>query len=77
MINAKHIYTTASAVAERTTPFFAFGYVVYGEIYIRPVKKLEWYFEIQTGGVSIADSMKTWANTSLILNGATGLTYYF
>lgn len=77
MINAKHIYTTASAVAERTTPFFAFGYVVYGEIYIRPVKNLEWYFEIQTGGVSIADSMKTWANTSLILNGATGLTYYF
>ncbi|WP_295157303.1 cell surface protein [uncultured Brachyspira sp.] len=77
MINAKHIYTSASAVAKRTVPFFALGYVVYGEIYIRPVKNLEWYFEIQTGGVSIADSMKNWANTSLIFNGATGLTYYF
>ena len=77
MINAKHIYTSAAAIDERTTPFFALGYVVYGELYIRPVKNLEWYFEIQTGGVSIADSMKSWASTSLVLNGATGLTYYF
>ena len=77
MIGAKHIYTSAAANDERTMPFMALGYVVYGELYIRPVKSLEWYFEIQTGGVTIADSMKNWEATSLVFNGATGLSYYF
>ena len=78
MINAKHIYTSyADNSPERKTPFMALGYVVYGELYIRPVKNLEWYFELQTGGVTIADSLKNLASTSMVLNANTGLTYYF
>lgn len=77
MINAKHIYESSFSKNERTTPFMALGYVVYGELYIRPVKSLEWYFEIQTGGVTIADSLKNAGSTSLVLNGATGISYYF
>lgn len=78
MINAKHIYTSyADNSPERKTPFMALGYVVYGELYIRPVKNLEWYFELQTGGVTIADSLKNLNSTSMVLNANTGLTYYF
>lgn len=79
MINAKHIYTSSAADSpERKTPFMALGYVVYGELYIRPVKNLEWYFELQTGGVTIADSLNGLNSTSIIVfNGNTGLTYYF
>lgn len=78
MINAKKIATSIDADAPiRKTPFMAFGYVVYGELYIRPVKNLEWYFELQTGGVTIADSLKDFGSTSMILNANTGLTYYF
>lgn len=77
MINAKHIYTSTAKTDKRSIPFMGLGYVVYGEIYIRPIKNLEWYTEIQTGGVSIADSLKTFGNTSLVFNGSTGITYYF
>lgn len=79
MINAKHIYTIYGETEspERKTPFMALGYVVYGELYIRPVKNLEWYFELQTGGVTIADTLKSLNSTSMVLNANTGLTYYF
>ena len=78
MIGGKHLYQSGFQNSpERTTPFMALGYVVYGELYIRPVKSLEWYFEIQTGGVTIADSLKNAGSTSLVLNGATGISYYF
>ena len=58
---------------------FTLTYVVYGEIYIRPVKSLEWYMEVQAGGTSrVAETMKnTWGNTQLVFNGSTGFHYYF
>ena len=80
MINAKHIYqTTSENSPKRTTPFMALGYVVYGEIYIRPVKSLEWYIEVQAGGTSrVAETMKTEnTDTRLVFNGSTGFHYYF
>ncbi|CCG57706.1 serpulina hyodysenteriae variable surface protein [Brachyspira pilosicoli WesB] len=78
MIGGKHLYQSGFENSpERKTPFMALGYVVYGELYIRPVKSLEWYFELQTGGVTIADSLKNAGSTELVLNGATGITYYF
>lgn len=76
MIGAKHIYQSASSQNERNM-IFGLGYVVYGELYIRPVKNLEWYFELQTGGATIADNFKNSASTSLVFNGKTGLSYYF
>lgn len=76
MIGAKHIYQSAASQNERNM-IFGLGYVVYGELYIRPVKNLEWYFELQTGGATIADNFKNSASTSLVFNGKTGLSYYF
>lgn len=77
MINAKEIYTSSAKTDRRKTPFYTFGYVVYGELYIRPVPELEWYLELQTGGVTIAETMKSLSSTSLVINAATGLTWYF
>ncbi|MEI0518828.1 variable surface family protein [Brachyspira murdochii] len=79
MINAKHIYESSFSKNERTTPFMSLGYVVYGEIYIRPVKSLEWYIEVQAGGTSrVAETMKNaWGTTQLVFNGSTGFHYYF
>ncbi|MEI0699395.1 cell surface protein [Brachyspira intermedia] len=80
LISAKHIYqTTSENSPERTTPFMSLGYVVYGEIYIRPVKSLEWYIEVQAGGTSrVAETMKTEnTDTRLVFNGSTGFHYYF
>lgn len=62
----------------RKDPFYTFGYVVYGEIYITPLPSLEWYFEVQTGGATVADGLAGGVNkTSLVFNGATGVTWYF
>lgn len=79
MINAKNIYESSFSENRRTTPFMSLGYVVYGEIYIRPVKSLEWYIEVQAGGTSrVAETMKnSWGNTQLVFNGSTGFHYYF
>lgn len=77
MINAKEIYTGSAKTEKRTTPFYTFGYVVYGELYIRPVPQLELYLEFQTGGVTIAETMKNLSNTSFIINAAAGFQWYF
>ena len=59
-------------------PFYTLGYVVYGELYIRPIPQLEWYVEAQTGGASIVPAqLSAGSSTSLIFNGATGITWYF
>lgn len=78
IIGAKNIYTSVDTTEERTIPFVSIGYVVYGEIYIRPVKSLEWYIEVQAGGTSrLADDMKNADATELVFNGSTGFHYYF
>ena len=61
----------------RTNPFYTLGYVVYAELYIRPVKDLEWYTEIQTGGATVAGDLASASSTKLVLNGKTGISYYF
>ena len=45
------------------------GYGVYGEIYITPVKNVEWYFEAELG--NILDLVK-----GLGFNASTGITWY-
>ncbi|WP_281816684.1 cell surface protein [Brachyspira pilosicoli] len=84
ILNAKEIYTQGtenypdvSARERRTNPFYTLGYVVYAELYIRPVKDLEWYTEIQTGGATVAGDLATPSSTKLVLNGKTGISYYF
>ena len=79
IINAKGIYASSDMNSRRKTPFMSLGYVVYGELYIRPVKSLELYLEMQAGGTSrFADDMKTLNNDiKLVFNGSTGIHYYF
>ena len=87
IVNAKRIYSFNQAMQgleslteeyRRKSPFYTFGYVVYGELYIRPRPRLEWYTEIQTGGATVAGELaNTSGTTSLILNASTGITWYF
>ena len=88
IVNAKRIYSFSEAMLKglgnlteddrRKSPFYTFGYVVYGELYIRPRPRLEWYTEIQTGGATVAGELaNTSGTTSLILNASTGITWYF
>ena len=87
IVNAKRIYSFSQAMQgldslteeyRRKTPFYTFGYVVYGELYIRPRPRLEWYTELQTGGATVAGELaNTSGSTSIIFNASTGITWYF
>ena len=84
IVNAKEIYTSGTESfpniedrQRRMNPFYTLGYVVYAELYIRPVKDLEWYTEIQTGGATVAGDLASPSSTKLVLNGKTGISYYF
>ncbi|WP_432631922.1 cell surface protein [Brachyspira sp.] len=51
---------------------YGLGYNVYAEIYITPLKNLEWYFE-----TTIGNSLKTSASYGLVqLEATTGVTWY-
>ena len=82
IVNAKNIYSyqevQTGLYERRKSPFYTFGYVVYGELYIRPIPQLEWYTELQTGGATVAGELaNTSGTTSIILNASTGITWYF
>lgn len=77
MINAKDIFWASDRTKKRKSPFYTFGYVVYGELYLRPVPQLEWYFEVQTGGATVAGDLANASSTYLVFNGSTGITWYF
>lgn len=86
MINAKNIYSFTGAQSDpnnlenyrRKDPFYTLGYVVYGELYIRPIPQLEWYSEIQTGGASVLPSnLSSGSSTTIVFNASTGITWYF
>lgn len=84
ILNAKEIYSSGTENFpnpadrhRRMNPFYTLGYVVYAELYIRPVKDLEWYTEIQTGGATVAGDLASASSTKLVLNGKTGISYYF
>lgn len=85
IVNARNIYNFQNAQQglenldeyRRKNPFFTFGYVVYGELYIRPIPQLEWYTELQTGGATVAGELASGQSTTIIFNAATGITWYF
>ena len=56
------------AQARVTTESYSLTYNVYAEIYITPLKNLEWYFEAQLGSGA--------NQNSLVFNGTTGITWY-
>ena len=49
----------------------------YEIIPIYVTKDLEWYTEIQTGGATVAGDLASPSSTKLVLNGKTGISYYF
>ena len=51
-------------------------YGVYGEIYVRPLQNLEWYFEAQLGNANTLDTGSSAGNRGLGFNASTGITWY-
>ena len=64
---------------ERKGFFYTFGYVVYSELTVTPVKYLELFLELQTGGASRlgGDLYGASATTTMILNASSGIAWYF
>ncbi|TKZ21671.1 cell surface protein, partial [Brachyspira catarrhinii] len=84
IVNAKNIYSyqdvQTGSYERRKSFFYTLGYVVYGELYIRPIPRLEWYTELQTGGATVAGELadtSSGGSTSVIFNASTGITWYF
>ena len=51
-------------------------YGVYGEIYIRPLQNLEWYFEAELGNAATVNNGSASAGRGLGFNAGTGITWY-
>jgi hypothetical protein len=63
---------------ERKGPFYTFGYVVYAELTVTPVKDLELYLELQTGGATrLGGDLYGAGTTTMILNASSGIAWYF
>ena len=63
---------------ERKGPFYTFGYVVYAELTVTPVKDLELFLELQTGGASrLGGDLYGASATTMILNASSGIAWYF
>lgn len=81
VISGKRIYdSNFNGISEgktRTAPFYSFSYLVYGEFYVKPIPSLEWYTELQTGGVSVGGFNRANGITEFVFNATTGLTWYF
>lgn len=58
--------------------FYTFGYVVYSELTVTPVKYLELFLEVQTGGVSrLGGDLYGAGATTMVLNASSGIAWYF
>uniref|UniRef100_UPI003D7E125B cell surface protein n=1 Tax=Brachyspira sp. TaxID=1977261 RepID=UPI003D7E125B len=62
---------SGSATDKNVKEVYGLGYNVYAEIYITPIKNLEWYFEAEIG-----NAMDTTTPGSFGFNGTTGVTWY-
>ena len=63
---------------DRKGPFYTFGYVVYAELTVTPVKDLELFLELQTGGASrLGGDLYGASATTMILNASSGIAWYF
>ena len=69
VISAPPLSTTLTRI---TTESYGLAYNVYAEIYITPLKNLEWYFEAQLG----SDTGDNVNGTGFGFNGTTGITWY-
>ena len=59
------VFYAGNRLTEKVKEVYGLGWNVYAEIYITPIKNLEWYFEAEIG-----DALKTTASqNSLVFNG--------
>ena len=65
------ILQNGSANDKNIKELYSLGYNVYAEIYITPIKNLEWYFEMEIG-----NALNISAPTGFGFNSTTGITWY-
>ena len=65
-----------SLTDKKNKEIYGLGYNVYAEIYITPIKNLEWYFEAEIGDVVVMDGTSPTTGKGLGFNGTTGITWY-
>ena len=58
---------------EKVKEAYGLGYNVYAEIYITPIKNLEWYFEAEIGN-ALDNAVTT--SGGFGFNSTTGITWY-
>ena len=63
-----NVTQNGSATQKNVKETYGLGYDVYAEIYITPLKNLEWYFEASIGNVG--------DTTGVAFAGTTGITWY-
>ena len=67
----------AGSNLEKVKETYGLGYNVYAEIYITPIKNLEWYFEAELGNIGGGANVNTGGGAgSLTFAGTTGITWY-
>ena len=68
------VVQSGSAV-EKIKEAYGLGYNVYAEIYITPIKNLEWYFEAEIGN-ALKNTSQATVSDGFGFNGTTGVTWY-
>ncbi len=70
------IEQNGSDTDKKVKEVYSLGYEVYAEIYITPLKNLEWYFEASIGNVGVVNNNQVVAGKGLGFAGTTGITWY-
>ena len=70
------ITQNGSDTDKKAKEVYSLGYNVYAEIYITPLKNLEWYFEASIGNVGVVNNNQVVAGKGLGFAGTTGITWY-
>ena len=65
-----------SATDKKNKETYDLAYAVYAEIYITPLKNLEWYFEASIGNVAGGTSGNVSLTKGVAFAGTTGITWY-
>ena len=69
------VVQSGSATDKNVKEVYGLGYNVYAEIYITPIKNLEWYFEAQLGNLG-GGANGSGGASAITFNGMTGVTWY-
>ena len=68
--------TQSGSATQKVKETYGLAYDVYAEIYITPIKNLEWYFEASIGNTHSHDAGEVVSSKGLSFAGTTGITWY-